>query len=95
MREELVPEEVGEGIGDHSEDGKDVSFKILDGTFRNIAVIDIWQDKLEIAVPIINDSTVILGASFIVKDLEINAVALGSEAQNYAVVGSNSMPVVA
>ena len=95
LREELVTEEVGEGIGDAGEDGKEVSFKSADGTFSDIAEMDIWRDKLEISVPLINDGAAILGASFIVKDLEINAVAIGFEAQHDAVVGRNVMPVVA
>ena len=49
LREELVPEEVGEGIGDTNEDGKELSFKIADGMFSNILAMDIWRDKLEIA----------------------------------------------
>ena len=57
--------------------------------------MDIWRDKLEIAVPLINNGTEILGAGFIFKDLEINAVALGFEAQHDDVVISNVMPVVA
>ena len=46
LREELVPEEVGEGIGDAGEDGKELSFKSADGTFSNIEAMDIWQDNL-------------------------------------------------
>ena len=65
----MVPEEVGEVIVDAREDGKEVSFNIVDGTFRYIASMYIWQDKLEIAVPLINDGAAILGAIFIVKDL--------------------------
>ena len=46
LREELVPEEVGEVIGDASEDGKEVRFKGVDVTFSDIAAMDIWRDKL-------------------------------------------------
>ena len=49
LREELVPEEVGEGIGDTNEDGKELRFKSADGMFSNILAMDIWRDKLEIA----------------------------------------------
>ena len=49
LREELVPEEVGEVIGDDSEDGKELRFKSADGMFSNILAMDIWRDKLEIA----------------------------------------------
>ena len=95
LREELVPEEVGEGIGDAREDGKEVSFRSADGAFGYIAAMDIWQDKPGGAVPLVNDSATILGAILIVEDLEINAVALGFEARHDAVVGSNAMTVAA
>ena len=95
LQEELVPEEVGEVIGDANKDGKEVRFKGVDGTFSDITAMNIWRDKLEIAVPLINNGAAILSARFIVKDLEINAVALGFEARRDAVVGSNVMPVVA
>ena len=93
--EELIPEEVGEGIGDAGKDGKEVRFESKDGTFNDIVAMDIWQDKLEISVTLINDGAAILGAKFIVKDLEIKAVALGFKVRHDAVVGSNAMPVVA
>ena len=95
LQKELVPEEVGEGIGDSGKDKKDVSFKSTDGTFSDIEEMDISRDKLKIAVTLINDGAAILGASLIVKDLDITAVALGFEAQHDAVVGINVMPVVA
>ena len=49
---------------------------------------------MESAVPIVSNGTMILGASLLVKDLEINAVDLGFEARHGDVVGSNAMPVV-
>ena len=70
-------------------------FKGVYGTFSDITAMNIWRDKLEIAVPFINNGAAILSARFIVKDLEINAVALGFEARRDAIVGSNVMPVVA
>ena len=47
LREELVPEEVGEVIGDAGENEKEVSFKSADDAFGYIAAMDIWSDKLE------------------------------------------------
>ena len=75
--DELVPEEVEEVIGDSGKDGKEVIFKIVDGTFSDIVAMDIWQEKLEISVALINDGATILGASLIVKYLDIISVALG------------------
>ena len=71
-----------------------MSFKSVDGTFSNIATMDIRQDELEISVPLINDGAAIIGASLIDKDLEINDVALGVEARHDAIVGFNVVPVV-
>ena len=56
--------------------------------------MDIWRDNLKGAVPLVNYGATILGSSLIVKDLETNAAALGFEARNDAVVGSNAMLVV-
>ena len=95
LQEELVPEEVGEGIGDSGEDGKEVCYKSLDGTFRYTVAMDIWRYKLEGAVPFFNDSTTILGASLILEDLEINTVVLVFEARHDVFLVINTMPVVA
>ena len=95
MREELVPDEVWEGIRDAGEDGEEASFKGADGTFRYIAMMEIWRDKLESAVPLVNDGATILGAILIVEDLDINDVALGFQAIHSDVVGSNVMLVIA
>ena len=72
-----------------------MSFKSIYGTFSNIEEMDIWRDKLEISVPLINDGVAILGASLVAEDLDINYVALGFEAQHDAIVGRNVMPVIA
>ena len=74
---------------------KEVRFKSAYGTFRDIAAMDIWRDNLEIVVPLINHNVAILGARFIVNDLEINAVAFGFEARHDDFVSRNVMPVVA
>ena len=95
LREELVQEEVGERIRDAGKDGKEVSFKIAGGTFGYIAVMEIWRDKLESAVPLVNDGATILGAILIVEDLDINDVALGFQAIHSDVVCSNVMLVIA
>ena len=72
-----------------------MSFKSADGTFRDITEMEIWQENLEIAVPLINDGAAILGDSLIVENLDINAVALVFEAKHGIVLGRNAMPVVA
>ena len=72
-----------------------MGFKSADGMFGYIASIDIWRDKLEGAVPLVNNGATILGASLIVENLDINTVALGFEARHDDVVGRNEMLVVA
>ena len=69
-------------------------FKIADGTLSDIAAMDIWQEKLEISVALINDDAMILGASLVVKYLDIISVVLGFEARHDDVVVSNTMQVV-
>ena len=49
---------------------------------------------MEGAFPFVNDGVAILGASLIVKYLNINAVDLGFEARHYDVVVINVMPVL-
>ena len=72
-----------------------MGFKSADDTFGYIAVMEIWKDKLESAVPLVNNGATIFGDRLIIEDLKINAVALGFEARNDAILGSNTMPVVA
>ena len=95
MQEELVPQEVGEGIVDAGKYGKEVGFESADGALGYVAAMDIRRYKLEIEGPIFNDGATILGAGLVVEDLEVNAVAFGLEARHDAVVGSNAMEVVA
>ena len=65
----MVSERVGEGSGDAGDDENKLGFKIEDGAFSYIAAMDIWRDKLEGAVPLVNNGAAILGASLIVEDL--------------------------
>ena len=71
-----------------------MGFKILDGVFGYIAAMDIWRYNLEGAFPLVNYGATIIGASLIVEDLDINAVALGFEAIHDDVVGRNVIPAV-
>ena len=91
----MVPKEFGEGIGDAGEDGKEGRFKSADGMFDYFAAMDIRQENLESAVPLVNDGATILGAGLIVEDLAIEAVDFGFDARHDAVVVSHVMPVVA
>ena len=94
MREELVPEEVGKGVGDSSKDGKEVCFEGADGLFRNVAAVDIRRDKLEGAGPVLNDGTAVFGTGLIIEDLEVNDVAFGLETSHDVVVGGKTVAIV-
>ena len=94
LREELVPEKVGEVIGVAGEHRKEVSFKSVDGAFSYVAAMYIRRYKLESAVSLVNDGAKILGAGLIIEYSEIDAVAFGFEGIHDAVVGSHLMPDV-
>ena len=57
--------------------------------------MDIRRDELESAVPVFNNGVAIFGTGFVVKDLEVNAVAFGLEASHDVVVGSKMEAIVA
>ena len=95
LREELVPQEVGEGIVDYVKDRKEVGSEGGDSAFGYIEAMDIRRDNLESAVQIFNDGATIINTGLVVKDLEIDAVAFGIEARHDAVVGINTIAVVA
>ena len=95
MREELVPEEVGKVPGDSSKNGKEVCFEGADSLFRNVVAVDIRRDELEGAVPVFNDGTEVFGTSFVIEELEVNAVAFGLEASHDGVVGGETVAIFA
>ena len=95
LRKELVPQEVGDGIGYTGKYGKEVGFEGVDGAFIYVAAMNIRRDKLENAVPIFKDGTTTLVTGLVFMDLEVDAVAFVLETRNHAVVVSNYMAVVA
>ena len=95
MREELVPEEVGKGVGDASKDGKEVCFEGANGSFRNVAAVDIRRDDLEGAVLVFNNGVEVFGTSFVIEDLEVHTVSFGLEASHDGVVGCEAVAIVA
>ena len=66
-------------------------FKGADESFSNVVAVDIRMDELEGAVPVFNDSTAVFSTGFVVKDLEVNAVAFGLEASRDFVVGDETV----
>ena len=94
LREELVPQEFGEGIGEAGKDGKEVGFEGADGAFGYVVTICTRRENLENTVPIFNDGAMILKTGLVVKYLEIDTMAFSIEARHVAVVGRNTMAVV-
>ena len=76
----MVLEEVGKGVGGARKDCKEVVFEGVDGTFRDVAAVDIRRYNLEGAVPVIDDGAALFGTRFVVEDLEVHAVSFGFEA---------------
>ena len=95
MREELVPEEVGKGVGDARKYGKEVCFEGADGLFSNVAAVDTRRDDLEGEVPVFNDGVAVFSTVFVVEDLEVHTVSFGLEAIHDGIVVFETMAIVA
>ena len=90
----MVPEEVGNGVGEASKDCKEVRFEGADGSFCDVAAVDIRRNELEGAVPFFNDGAAVFGTGFVIEDLEVNTVAFGLEASHDGVVGGKTVEIV-
>ena len=65
LRQELIPEVGGEGFADASQNGEEVGFEGLDGTFCKVASMNVSSHKLVGSFSIFRDDTNVLCASFI------------------------------
>ena len=92
---DMALEEVGKGVGNAIKDCKEVGFEGADGSFSDVVVVDIRRDELEVAVPVFNDGVAVIGTSFVIEDLEVNAVSFVLEASHDGVVGRNTVVIVA
>ncbi len=59
------------------------------GTFRPIAAMHVWRDKLESGVPFEGDCFFIGGAGFVIQDLEINGEPMGRQTRHNGVIRCN------
>ena len=91
----MVPEEVGKGVGNASKYCMEVGFERRNGTFNNVEAVDIQRDKLEDAVPVINDVATVFGTSFVVEELMFHAFSFGFEAIQDGIVGCETMEIIA
>ena len=55
LGQQAVPEEVGKGIRDSRQNGEEVCFERADGTFSDVAAVNIWWDKLNLGSPFLFD----------------------------------------
>jgi hypothetical protein len=46
-----------------------------DGALSSIATVDVGRDQLELGTPFFGDEALILGAGFVVQDLQIHLMA--------------------
>ena len=90
----LVPEVIGEVGADACKDRKKVILERLDGTFRNVATVDVGWNQLVGAVPFFCDDTAVFGTCLGVEYLMIDGVAEVFKALHDAVVCWNPVPVV-
>ena len=94
MRQELVPEVVGEGFADAGQNGEEVGFESLDGMLGKAVAMNVWRHELVGSFPNICDGTNELCASFIVEDMvtysELTCLKMGHEMH----VGWNAVSVI-
>ena len=94
LREELVPEKVGERVGDSGKDCQKVCFKSSDGLFSGIASVDIWWDKLKISVTFVFYGKLVGFTNLFVQDLEVNGIVAALDMRHDAVVRCETAAVV-
>ena len=95
MREELVPQIVGEGGKDAGGDVEEVSLECGDGTFGYIAAMDIGGHKLVCGFPDVSDVSAVFLACFVVEDLVLYDVAASLEAGHDVGIGWDVVAVFA
>ena len=83
----------GEGGRDASEDAEEVGLEGADGTFGDVATMDIRGHKLVCGFPDVSDVLGIFLARFVVKDLVVYNVAASIEAGHDAGVGWDAVAV--
>ena len=66
----------------------------MDGTFSGVAAMDILWDELELDLTLLFDNMLVLGTGFVIKDLQVDAVAAGFEAFHDGGVGGNVVGII-
>ena len=95
LREEFIPEVVGEGFTDAGQNREEVGFEGLDGMFGKVAAMNVWRYELIGSFPILGDGVDVLRAGFVVEHLVIYSVAACLKSGHKARVGWDVVSVVA
>ncbi len=90
LRQELVPEVVGEGFADAGQNREEVGFEGSDGTLGKVVAMNVWRHELVGSFPIICDGTNELCASFIVMDMVTHSVPMCLKTGHEMHVGWNA-----
>ena len=69
-------------------------FEGVDGSFSNIAAVEIRRDKLEVVFHVFKDGAAVFGTGFIIEDLVVNNVSFGLEASNNGILGGDMLAIV-
>ena len=66
-----------------------------DGVFGGVMAMDIRGNELELRPPLIFDVELVGCTAFVVKDLEVNTMAMLCKTGNYSICGDKEVTVVA
>ena len=55
LGQQAVPQEVGKDIRDSRQNGEELCLERADGTFSDVAAVNIWRDKLNLSSPFLFD----------------------------------------
>ena len=72
-----------------------MGFKGADGTFRDVAAVEIGGNELVCGLPYVSDVAMVLLSGFVAKDLVVNDVAALLEASHYAGVCGDTVAILA
>ena len=72
-----------------------MSFESADGSLSDVALMNVWGQKLERASPRVLDGLLVGLAGLVVQDLQVDGVSARFEASHDAVVCRNAMSVLA
>ena len=75
LGKKMIPEKVGERVGNAGEDRQKVSFESSDDSLGDVVSLNIWGHKLERAALRVLDGQFVGLASLVVQDLQVHVMA--------------------